>query len=319
MSLLSFGWNELWARQLEDFLQPGRVVGEDRVGCEILTEHGLCRVPEHAAVGDWVGLDAAGRVRQVLPRRTQLARRAAGRPDRQQVVAANVDRVFIVTSANQDWNPRRVDRYVVAARDGGAEPVVVLSKVDLCPDPAALAAVLPRGLPVIAASALHGDGIAELRAWIPAGTTATLVGSSGVGKSSLINRLLGDEAAAPLDTGGIREHDDRGKHTTTRRQLMPIAGGGVVIDTPGMRSLGLWLAADTIDAAFTDVTEFADGCRFRDCAHAGEPDCAVRAAVEAGWLAEERIASWHKLRREAKRQEDRAHRRSRQAYPRRGS
>jgi ribosome biogenesis GTPase len=237
-------------------------------------------------------------IHHVLERRTALVRRAADTDAISQIIAANVDLVAIVTSANRDLNPRRLERYLTAVWDSGAAPLVVLNKVDLVaaatPLLEAIAAVA-LAVPVVQVSALTGQGIDGLRAYLGPGTTAGLVGSSGVGKSSLVNRLLGAETQA---VRAIRDDDARGRHTTTRRELIVLPGGGVLIDTPGMRELGLIADAGGAAAAFADITDLAQGCRFGDCRHESEPGCAVKAALAVGTIPRERWESYRKLQRE---------------------
>jgi ribosome biogenesis GTPase len=293
-------------------LIPARIAAVDRASWQLAgarADHGelsgrlrheLAPV-ERPTVGDWVAVadsaDGPAIIHAVLPRRTALIRRAAGPTGQPQVIAANLDVVLIVTSANRDANPRRLERYLAVVTGGGAAPIVVVNKVDLGGDVAAvvagLAAVAP-GVPVVCASAATGDGIDELRASIGPGVTIGLVGSSGVGKSSLANRLLGREVQA---TAGI-DDNDRGRHTTTRRELLVLPGGGLLIDTPGMRELGLTDDDGGLDATFADVAALAARCRFADCHHAGEPGCAVLAAIDDGELDPGRLASFHKLERE---------------------
>jgi ribosome biogenesis GTPase len=214
-------------------------------------------------------------------------------------VAANVDVVVVVTSAEREVNLRRVERYLAVVWASGARPLVVLHKADLALDPAgdleALRSSAGGGVPCLATSATTGVGLDELHTHLPAGTTAALVGPSGVGKSSLLNRLLGEDRQA---TTGVRLTDAKGRHTTTRRELFELPGGACLIDTPGMRELGLWDAAEGIGEAFAEVEDLAARCRFRDCRHQGEPGCAVAAAVEEGALSSARLASYDKLRRE---------------------
>jgi ribosome biogenesis GTPase len=254
----------------------------------------------YPVTGDWVAVDTTttvGTIRHLLDRRTVLKRRAAGRAAVTQVVAANVDVFFIVTSANRDLNPRRLERYVAAVLDGGANPVIVVNKVDLVPDPAPLVArigAIGRATPVVCVSAHAGIGLDELRTHVSTGTTIGLVGSSGVGKSTLVNRLLDREA---ITTGIVRD-DGKGRHTTTRRELVVLPGGGVLLDTPGLRELGLVDDAGGLDAAFPELATFADSCRFRDCSHDGEPGCAVATAVARGDLDPNRLASYQRLQRE---------------------
>jgi ribosome biogenesis GTPase / thiamine phosphate phosphatase len=253
------------------------------------------------AVGDWVAVgdapdaDAAA-IHAVLPRRTAFSRKAAAGAV-EQVVAANVDVVFLVGAFGPDLNVRRLERYLAAGWESGADPVVVLNKSDLAEDLAGAAAeveAIAFGVPVHVVSAADGAGLEELARYPEGGRTVALLGSSGVGKSSLVNRLLGSERQ---EVTGLRS-DGKGRHTTTYRELIPLPGGGMVLDTPGMRELGLWAADDGVDQTFADVAELAAACRFRDCAHENEPGCAVLAAVEDGGLAAERLESYRKLLRE---------------------
>lgn len=260
---------------------------------------------ELPVVGDWVAVrrtsDRTGDravIHAVLPRTSRLARRRPGGPPGGQLIAANVDVVFVVTSANRDLNPRRLERTLSLVWSGGAAPVVVLTKVDACDDPAPYVAQIEAvalGVPILVTSGITGQGLAALEALLPPGVTGALVGSSGVGKSTLVNALCGTELQA---TREIRLWDDRGRHTTTRRELVELPCGGLLIDTPGMRELGLWDEGDGTAEAFADIEELAEACRFRDCTHAGEPGCAVAEAVDAGALTPERLASRDKLLRE---------------------
>jgi ribosome biogenesis GTPase len=251
------------------------------------------------AVGDWVGL-RDGLIRAVLPRRSALVRSAAGLTSDSQTLAANVDVTFVVTSFGPDLEPRRLERYLVTVWESGASPEIVLTKADRFDDRSAMIAAVEAvaiGVPVWVVSAMSGEGVDEVRSRIGPGRTAVLVGSSGVGKSTLINRWLGEDVIATRET---RVDDDEGRHTTTHRELLVLPDGGLVIDTPGIRELQLWDAAASgaLEEAFADIEELAAQCRFNDCAHAVEPGCAVQAALRDGSLARERYASWQKLQRE---------------------
>ncbi len=255
-------------------------------------------------VGDWVVADppadegAVVLIRGVLERRSVFLRGAAGREARPQVVAANVDRVFIVVGLDAGANPRSIDRYLARIWAGGAEPRVLLNKADLAPDPAAAAADIEArcpGVPVHTISALREQGLDELRAAIPAGCTAALVGASGAGKSTLVNALLGEARQA---TAAVQAFEARGRHTTTRRELVLLPGGGLLLDTPGMRELEVIDEAG-LEVVFDDVAQLAAGCRFRDCRHVSEPGCAVLAAAASGALDPERLEHYQKLQREA--------------------
>ena len=256
---------------------------------------------DRPAVGDWVAIaDDAERavIHQVLRRRTAMIRRAADTEATAQMIAANVDVFCLVTSANRDLNPRRIERYLAAVWESGANPVIVLNKVDLVDDRTAMSQEIGSvalGVPIIEVSALTGLGIDALREHVGPGTTVGFVGSSGVGKSSLINRLVGRDVQHVSD---IREDDARGRHTTTRRELVPLPGGGVLIDTPGMRELGLLDDDGGIDATFADIAEIAQACRFNDCLHDSEPGCAVQAALYSRTLDVNRLQSYRKLQRE---------------------
>jgi ribosome biogenesis GTPase / thiamine phosphate phosphatase len=265
---------------------------------------------EVPAVGDWVVLQGERAVR-VLPRRTSFVRTAAGRGSAPQVVAANVDLVLVVDALAGAPRLRRVERYLAVAWASGATPVVVLTKADVCPDvPAAVAAVAADavGVEVVAVSAVSGLGVGQLLARITPGCTAVMVGPSGVGKSSLANALAGRPVAGTADVRA----DGRGRHTTTARELHQLPGGGLLIDTPGMRELAL-PGADGLDATYADVADWAAECRFRDCAHRTEPGCAVAAAIDRGELDPARFTAWRKLQAEAHRQELRADARARAA------
>lgn len=319
-SLTELGWSSFFQNQLDAdaALIPSRVAGENREVYRIFCEQGefpaaLSGKLRHEsasrvglpAVGDWVlarlrpGEERAT-IHRVLSRKSSFSRKMAGRKTEEQIIAANVDVVFLVSSLNREFNRRRIERYVTLAWNSGARPVIVLNKADLREDEDAAnirreMKEAANGIQVILASVVRGDGLAELRAIPQIGVTAAFLGSSGVGKSSLINSLMGTHELA---TQTIRESDDRGRHTTTARQLLLLPQGGIVIDTPGMRELQLWDAGEGIEETFADIQELAAECRFRDCRHQAEPGCAVRSAVQAGALAAERLESLQKLARE---------------------
>jgi ribosome biogenesis GTPase / thiamine phosphate phosphatase len=305
--LLELGWNDELGENLEPGLVPGRVAAVHRGAFDVWTAADAVRsrLPGRlmhdgldVAVGDWVGL-GDGLVRAVLPRRSALVRNAAGLTTTAQTLAANVDLALVVSSLGPDLEPRRIERYLVTIWESGATPEIVLTKADRHEDPWELVAeveAVALGVPIHVVSAVTGQGCDALRARIAGGTTAVLICSSGVGKSTLVNRWLGEDVMATTET---REDDDEGRHTTTHRQILVLPGGGLVIDTPGLRELQLWEAgADALDATFADVEELAADCRFGDCTHTHEPDCAVLAAVESGELASDRLQSWRKLQRE---------------------
>ncbi|MGY1822473.1 ribosome small subunit-dependent GTPase A [Geodermatophilus sp. SYSU D00079] len=317
LSLL--GWTPERAAELPPGCAPGRVARVDRGRLTVLTADGELRAHPAAAllgeggpaVGDWVALRGELAV-AVLPRRTAFTRVVAGRTSAEQVVAANLDAVLVVDALTGPRRTRRVERYLAVAWGSGAVPVVVLTKADLCDDvPAAVQEVAEAalGVDVLPVSSVTGAGLADVAARIGPGRTAAMVGPSGVGKSSLANALLGAPVVA---TAGVRESDGRGRHTTTARELHLLPGGGLLVDTPGMRELGL-VDDDGIDTAYADVTELAARCRFRDCGHRAEPGCAVAAAIAAGRLDPARYSAWRKLQAEARRQALRSDARARAA------
>jgi ribosome biogenesis GTPase len=257
------------------------------------------------AVGDWIGVERIPDektmlVRHVLKRRTKLSRKAAGEALEEQVIAANLDAVFVITALNQDFSARRLERFMAVCRESSATPVILLNKLDTCADPApylAEANAVAAGAPVVALSAVTGAGTDVLGEWIKPGRTIGFVGSSGVGKSTLVNRLLGTDN---IRTFATRASDERGRHTTTHRQMFLLPGGGILLDTPGMREMQFWDAEQGLAKAFDEIDGLASACRFRNCGHDSEPGCAVKAGLETGAVTIERLESWRKLKRELK-------------------
>jgi ribosome biogenesis GTPase len=312
LKLEDLGWNPDFSMQCElfatDGVAPGRIAMAARGSFRVMHESGetLALAARHLrqtqlVTGDWVALDpAARRIVGLAARRTCVRRRRPGARGDAQPLAANVDIVFIVCGLDGDFNPRRIERYLVVARDSGARAAIVLNKSDLHHSPWAAAAQvqeLADGLPVILACARDGTGLEEIDNLFVPGETAVLLGSSGAGKSTIVNRLLGTDRQR---TFAVRDDDSRGRHTTTARELVILPSGRLVIDTPGLREVGLSSGVESVAGSFPDIEALAAGCRFRDCQHEGEPDCAVEAAVEAGELSAGRLASFHKLRREAR-------------------
>ena len=330
VSLLALGWSDHFARAFEphaaEGLVPGRVVLEHTHIYTVLTEAGDIlaqvsgRLRHHAAgrqdfpaVGDWVAIARrphGGRatIHAVLPRRSRFARKVAGIRMEEQVVAANVDTVLLVAGLDGDFNVRRLERYLVLARESGAMSVVVLNKADLCPDVDARVSeveAIALGLPVLAVSAKAGQGLTALESYLRPRETVAFLGSSGVGKSTIVNALVGRPL---LRTREVRASDSRGRHVSSARELIVLPGGGLVIDTPGMRELQLWEVGEGLTETFEDIEALGAGCRFRDCRHRDEPGCAVKAAVEDGRLAAERLASYRKLEDEIDRLDGRQER-----------
>jgi ribosome biogenesis GTPase len=316
-NLERLGWNDEIARQFEAYatgLEPGRVAVQHRGSWEVVTERGESLVEitgrlhhdaepgELPVVGDWVGL-RDGLIDAVLPRTSKFSRKTPWTQVSEQVLVANVEVAFLVMGLDErDYNVRRLERYLTTAWEGGAEPVIVLNKADLATDLEAQVAEtesIAFGVPVHAVSAQTGEGVEKLRRHLAGNRTAALLGSSGVGKSSLINRLLGEERFRIADV----RSDGRGRHTTTHRELVMVPGGGVIIDTPGLRELQLWETDEGLDQAFVDVAQLILQCRFSDCEHRTEPGCAIKTALADGSLSTERWESYLKLQRELARLE----------------
>lgn len=318
--LEELGWNEFFASQLgmEDRTRYTlfRVTEEQKNQYRIVSDvgeywaeisgklrHEAFGRADFPAVGDWVCVQARPKeeraiIHRVLKRRTKFSRKVAGAVSDEQIVAANVDTAFVVTSLNRDLNARRLERALILIRESGATPVVILNKADLCDDPEGMARGIESvvsGVDVHIVSALENRGLDELREYVPTGKTAVLFGSSGVGKSTLVNALAGEQL---LEVQGIREDDDRGRHTTTHRQLIHLPGGGMIIDTPGVRELQLLEAEEGLGQTFEDIEELAGACRFGDCQHQSEPGCAIKLALQNGTLELARYQSYLALQRE---------------------
>jgi ribosome biogenesis GTPase len=320
ITLDSLGWNPTWEGNfrpyaLSEFF-PGRICvehkelyhfyaerGEGRASVSGRLRHEASGRADFPAVGDWVVLRQAAEHEQavinaVLPRLNKFSRKAAGKETDEQIVAANLDTLFLVTSLNRDLNPRRLERYLAAVSAPNLQLVLVLNKCDLCDRPGdAVEQIQPLvpDVPILPVSARTGEGLETLLAYLGPGRTVAMVGSSGVGKSTLLNRLLGDEWQRVQE---IRADDDRGRHTTTHREMIRLPQGGLLIDNPGMRELQLWDEDANLDGAFTDIAALAEQCFFADCRHQQEPRCAVKQAVADGVLDANRLANYEKLHRE---------------------
>ncbi|MFF5971297.1 ribosome small subunit-dependent GTPase A [Streptomyces sp. NPDC012769] len=321
-SLHAYGWDDAWAAEFAPYaaqgLLPGRVVRVDRGQCDVITPEGIVRadtafVTPHdplrvICTGDWAAVDPDGvgdprYVRACLPRRTAFARSTSSKRSEGQILAANVDLAIITVSLAVELDLGRIERFLALAWESGAQPLVVLSKADLVPDPVGLSylvedveTVAP-GVQVLPVSSHTGEGLDVLRA-VAGGGTSVLLGVSGAGKSTLANTLLGDDV---MDVRAARDVDGKGRHTTTTRNLLVLPGGGVLIDTPGLRGVGLWDAEAGVGQVFAEIEELAAECRFHDCAHESEPGCAVTAAIADGSLPERRLDSYRKLLRENQR------------------
>ncbi len=341
--LEAWGWSTDFADSYGRFIDaaaaaerlfPARVVSISRGVFHVASAEGeidarllrrVRRAPAGSpAVGDWVAVEAAPavgvdpRIVHVLDRRSRLSRKAAGARTEEQVVAANLDAVFLVMGLDGDFNPRRLERFVAMATESGAEPVVVLTKADLAADPEAMreqAVESSPGTTVVAVAALANENLEPLAAHLAPGRTVVMVGSSGAGKSTLLNALCGEEV---MRTAPVREGDDRGRHTTTHRRLVQLPGGGLLIDNPGIRELQLWADDESsLEETFDDIEKLGRECRFRDCGHGQEPGCAVRAAIRDGSLEPARLRNYNDLREEQRRLEQRRDEASRRAEDRR--
>jgi ribosome biogenesis GTPase / thiamine phosphate phosphatase len=311
LNLHDLGWDDGFAAALRphDNCIPARVSAQHRGEYDVLTERGELRAHvagrlrheassgEHLpAVGDWVALRAET-IHAVLPRRSAFLRKVAWSQTEAQVLAANIDTVFVLTGLDEDFSLRRLERYLTLAWESGAVPALVLTKADLCEDPLERlleAEQVAMGVPAHVISNVTGEGLDELTRYLAPAKTVALLGSSGVGKSTLVNRLLEDEVQATKELA----EDGTGRHTTTARQLLRLPGGAMLVDTPGLREVQLWSADEGITEAFADVDELAADCRFNDCGHRREPGCAVQAAIDEGRLPRERLQSYRALQRE---------------------
>jgi ribosome biogenesis GTPase / thiamine phosphate phosphatase len=322
MNLDLWGWNDFFANHFEPYRHQGftvaRVVIECRNSYVLQTENaelsaeitGKLRYraierQDFPAVGDWVVIrsrerEGAATIHGILPRRNKFSRKNVGAETTEQIVATNVDTVFLVSGLDGDFNPRRIERYLILAWESGANPVIILNKADVCPNLEAClreVSAIALGIPIITISAATSQGLEELQPYLQPGQTVALLGSSGVGKSTITNQLMG-ETVQTVQT--VRQRDNRGKHTTTHRELMVLPTGGLIIDTPGMRELQIWTGDESISGTFADIEELAQQCRFSDCQHQREPGCAVRQALQNGRLDESRFLNYQKLQKELK-------------------
>jgi ribosome biogenesis GTPase len=319
-ALAPYGWDEAWADQFTPYvsegLLPGRVLRVDRGQCDVVTADGVVRADTAfvtpndplrvLCTGDWAVVEPAGNpryVRTYLPRRTAFVRSTSSKRSEGQILAANVDHAIVAVSLAVEVDLGRIERFLALAWESGAQPVVALTKADLVPDAATLAHLVQDvettapGVPVLPVSAVDGAGLDVLAA-VVSGGTSVLLGQSGAGKSTLANALLGEDV---MDVQATRDADGKGRHTTTTRNLLLMPGGGVMIDTPGLRGVGLWDAETGVGQVFSEIEELAERCRFHDCAHEAEPGCAVLAAIDSGELPVRRLESYRKLLRENQR------------------
>ena len=316
MRLQQLGWDSFFQKQtMPEGCIPARVSEQHKSLYHVISEKGdfLCEISgklrfqtedrtEYPGVGDWTGIELTGQERAIIrflfSRKTSISRKAAGKIAEQQILCANVDWIFVVTSMNQEFNLRRLERYLSVAWESGAQPVLILNKADLCHDPTSFkteAELAANGVNIHLASAMTGLGMEIFEQYLAHGKTGVMIGSSGVGKSTLINTLIGRNLQK---VGSIRLDDDHGRHTTTFRELIPIATGGIVFDTPGMRELGLWDSTQGLSKTFEDLEILAENCKYRNCTHRTEPACAVQEAAKNGLLSHDRIESYRKLQAE---------------------
>lgn len=320
MDLKHYGWNSFFEERLseisEDGLVPGRVAIENKTNYLLYSEYGEligeisgkmyfnCENKEDfPAVGDWVLFrpfpdEKRAIIEHVIPRKTKFSRKAAGSKTDEQILASNIDVVFIMTSMNQDLNVRRLERYLILARENKIDPVIVLSKCDLCESPEEVHTELNSfsdNVPILMISVITGYGLNKISEYLAGNKTIALLGSSGVGKSTLINHLAGSDV---MKVNEITDYKDKGVHTTTRRELVLLPVGGMIIDTPGLRELQLWEGSEGLSDVFSDIESLAEGCKYKDCTHTTEPGCAVLKAYEDGSLDEERMKSYRKMQRE---------------------
>jgi len=320
LNLATLGWNPFFEQHFGPFrsqeLTPARIARECRQSYLVLCEHGELSAQTSGklrhtavarsdlpAVGDWVAIqprleEGKATIHGVLPRKSRFSRKTAGALTEEQIVAANVDTVFLVSGLDRDFNLRRIERYLILAWDSGASPVILLNKADLCPDVEAHVGEVESiafGVPIHPISAKQRQGLDALRQYLRSGQTVALLGSSGVGKSTLVNGLLGVERQ---QVGSVRQSDGKGRHITSHRELILLPDGGVIVDNPGMREIQMWVGNEGLAETFEDIEELAARCRFKDCGHGGEPGCAIAAALADGTLDQARYDSYLKLQRE---------------------